>query len=55
MKNYKIIEVMGDFDTLVNSTIQANTLEHAKQLVMKEVQDNINKYMYACVEEVENE
>ena len=52
MKEYKIIEIMGDFDTLVNTTLQATSMEDAKAKAMKEVQDNINKYMYACVEEI---
>ena len=51
MKNYKIIEIIGDFDTLVNTIITASNIEDAKAKAIKEVQDNINKYMYACVEE----
>lgn len=52
MKNYKIIEIMGDFNVLINSIILATDIEDAKAKAIKEVQDNINKYMYACVEEI---
>lgn len=54
MKNYKIIEIMGDFSVLVNNTIQAENEENAKKIVIETIKENIDKYLYACVEEGEN-
>ena len=46
MKKYKIIEIMGNFETLVGTTIEAKTSEEAKELIMKHLKDNLDKYMY---------
>ena len=50
MKTYKIIEIMGDFELLVNKEIQANNDEEAKKLIVKEIKDNMEKYLYPVVE-----
>lgn len=52
MKEFKIIEIMGNFDLLVNTKVKANDREEAKKEVMKHIQEHINEYMYAVVEEV---
>ena len=51
MKNYKIIEIIGDFSVLVNTNIQAENEENAKKIVIENIRENIDKYLYACVEE----
>lgn len=50
MKTYKIIDIMGDFSLLVNKEIKANNNEEAKKIIMDEIKDNINKYLYPVVE-----
>ena len=52
MKEYKIIEIMGDFNLLVNSTIKADNEEEVKKLIMDSIKDNINSYLFPVVEEV---
>ena len=37
---------MGNFETLVGTTIEAKTSEEAKELIMKHLKDNLDKYMY---------
>ena len=52
MKEYKIIEIMGDFSTLINNIVKAENEEHAKKEIIENIKDNIDKYLYAVVEEV---
>ena len=51
MKEYKIIEIMGDFSTLINVEFEALSLEDAKSMVLDTIKRDIDKYMYAVVEE----
>lgn len=52
MNEYKIIEIMGDFSTLVGDTILADDNEEAKKLVLLDIEEHIKNYLYAVVEEV---
>ncbi len=52
MKEYKIVEIMGDFSLLVNSTIKADNDEEVKKIIMETIKDNMDKYLYPVIEEV---
>ena len=54
MKEYKIVEIMGDFSTLVNTSINSATMEEAKDMVIQKVKNEIDKYLYAVVCEMED-
>lgn len=55
MKTYKIVEIMGNFSVLVDTTIQAHDEKEAKEKAMQEVKKILDNYMYAVVEEVKGE
>ena len=50
MKEYKIVEIMGNFETLVNQKVFARDLEDAKEQIMDEIRCNMDKYLYPVVE-----
>lgn len=50
MKTYKIIDIIGEFSLLVDKEIKANNDEEVKEIIMNEIKDNINKYLYPVVE-----
>lgn len=52
MQDYKIIDVMGNFETMVGKIISAKNVEDAKEFVIEYIRENIDKYLYAVVEEV---
>lgn len=52
MQDYKIIDIMGNFETMVGKTLSANNIEEAKKLIIEDIKENIDKYLYAVVEEV---
>ena len=54
MKTYKIIDIIGNFDLLVDKEIKASDEEAAKKLIMDDIKNNIEKYLYPAVE-VEDE
>ena len=54
MKFYKIIEIMGNFETLINHEFMADNEKEVKKMILKDIKDNIDKYLYAVVEEREN-
>ena len=53
MKEYKIVEIMGDFSTLIDTKVKASDDNEAKKLIIKNIKDNIDKYLYAVVAEVD--
>ena len=50
MKEYNIIEIMGNFETLVNHKVFARDLEDAKKQIIDEIKNNMDKYLYPVVE-----
>ena len=50
MKSYKIIEIMGNFELLINHKVLAENDEEAKKQIMEEIKNNIDKYLYPVVE-----
>lgn len=50
MKSYKIIDVLGDFELLIDHKVYANNDEEAKKQIMKEISNNIDNYLYSVVE-----
>lgn len=53
MKEYKIVEIMGDFSTLVNSKVKADSIEEAKKMILENIKINIDNYLYSVIEEEE--
>lgn len=51
MNSYKIVEIMGDFSTLINEEIIADNLEEAKKYAIEMIKNDIDKYLYAVMEE----
>lgn len=50
MKIYKLIDIIGDFNVIVGKEIKASNDEEAKKLIIDEVKNNIDKYLYPVVE-----
>ena len=46
---------MGHFDLLVDKEFKANNDEEAKKIIMDEIKDNINEYLYPVVEVSDDE
>ena len=55
MQAYKIIDIMGDFSLLVDIELEATNIEEAKELAMKLVKENIDKYVWPVVEEIKGD
>ena len=50
MKEYNIVEIMGDFSLLINHKVYAENDEEAKEQIMDEIKNNMDKYLYPVVE-----
>ena len=55
MQTYKIIDIMGDFSLLIDIELEASNINEAKELVMKLVKENIDKYVWPVMEEIKGE
>ena len=51
MNSYKIIEIMGDFSTLIDEEIIADNIDDAKRYAIEMIRNDIDKYLYAVMEE----
>lgn len=51
MKTFKIIEIMGDFSTLIDEEILADNIDDAKRYAIEMIRNDIDKYLYAVMEE----
>lgn len=52
---YKVIEIMGNFETLIGKEISASDYEEVKEIIVNEIKNNFDKYLYPVIEVVENE
>lgn len=52
MKTCKIIEIMGDFNLLIDKEIKGSTDEEIKKIILEEIKKNIDKYIYPVIEEI---
>lgn len=53
MNSYKIVEIMGDFSTLIDEEIIADNIDDAKRYAIEMIKNDIDKYLYAVMEEGE--
>ena len=51
MNTYKVLEIMGNFESLINHEFIADSEQEANKMILEDIKANIDKYLYAVLEE----